>query len=324
MLHRAGLPQSLLEITADTVEAAQSAIARGVDKVFFTGSAAAGRLLLHQLAETATPCVAELSGNDAAIILPSADHDRVVAALCFGMRLNGSATCMAPRRVLLVDFPAARRRDFIAQLGEALAQVAPVTLAASIRRQLVSLVRDAEQQGATVLGDPSSEALRPLLLLDGTPQMQIAQADIFAPVLTLFDVGGDDGVLQAEAACPYALTASIFGDEPAARALAAKLTAGTVIINDLIVPAADPRVPFGGRRRSGFGVTRGAEGLLEMPAVKVVSTRRNRSRRHFEPTGAAHATLFTHLIAVAHGGNLARRWTSLKHTLKAAMELKKK
>lgn len=325
VLFRAGLPGDLLEVTGDSVQAGQNAVSSGADKVFFTGSGASGRALLGKLASTGTPCVLELSGNDAAIVLPSADLDRVVAALSFGMRLNGSATCMAPRRILLVDCPAPRRALFLEGLERALAEIPAFTLSASTRHQFVRLVTNAEQAGATVIGgNPSLETLRPLLLLNGTPAMEIAQTDIFAPVLTLIDVTGRAGILAAQAACPLALTTSIFGDERAARALASEITSGAITINDLIVPTADPRMPFGGRRGSGFGITRGAEGLLEMTAVKVISARRNRSTRQYEPTGDAHAALFRSIITATHAGSVRQRWGGLKRAVKAALELKKK
>lgn len=323
-LSRAGLPDGLLSVTDDTIEAAQTAIVAGVDKVFFTGSGAAGKALLRQLAETATPCVVELSGNDAAVVLPSADLSQVVAALAFGMRLNGSATCMAPRRILLVDFPASQRNLFVEQLTSALSQIEEIALPASARRQLAHLISDAQRDGATAVGNPFCETIRPLLLLNATPEMQIALSDIFAPVLTLIEVEGTAGILRAQQACPLALTTSIFGEERAARLLAGHINTGTITINDLIVPTADPRVPFGGRRQSGFGVTRGAEGLLEMTAVKVIATRRGRRTRHFDPTGETHAALFHSIITAAHASRIGQRWSSLKRAFTAAMELKKK
>ena len=323
-LRRAGLPGDLLSITEDTIEAGQSALRAGADKVFFTGSASIGRALLRQLAETTTPCVAELSGNDAVVVLPSADLERVVAALAFGLRLNGSATCMAPRRILLVDCPAPRRQIFVEKLRSALDRVTPITLPSTTRRLLTRLVEDAQQKGATVIGDPKSESIRPILLLGGTPAMEAAQADIFAPMLMLLQVEGTVGVLAAQAACPLALTTSIFGDEREASSLAAKLASGTVLLNDLIVPTADPRVPFGGRRGSGFGVTRGSEGLLEMTAVKVISSRRGRSRRHYDPTGEPHRALFGGILTAVHAGTIGQRWSGLKRTIAAAMELKQK
>ncbi len=320
-LLRSGLPAGVLDITADTPEAALEALSTRPAKVFFTGSAATGRLLLHQLADTATPAVVELSGNDAVVVLPSADLDRVVSALTFGMRLNGSATCMAPRRILLVDAPAARRAALIAQLQASLSKLPPVPLHATVHRQLTSLIEQAQAAGAELLGPSDSN---PVLLLNVTPAMAIAQADIFAPVLMLLDVNGTEGVLEAQGACPLALTASIFGDERAARTLAAQLTAGTVVINDLIVPTADPRIPFGGRRSSGFGLTRGAEGLLEMTAAQAISVRRNRSTRHYEPTTPTHTRLFAGIITAAHSASLGQRWTGIRRAFNAAREFKQK
>ena len=77
--------------------------------------------------------------------------------------------------------------------------------------------------------------------------------------------------------------------EPARR-LAVRIRAGTVTINDLIAPTADPRLPFGGRGQSGYGVTRGAEGLLELTCVKTTSLRRGRLRPHYQPTTTADDT----------------------------------
>jgi len=99
---------------------------------------------------------------------------------------------------------------------------------------------------------------------------------------------------------PYALGASIFGPEEAAVALAARVRAGVVVINDVIVPTADPRLPFGGRGESGFGVTRGAEGLLELTVPKVVAVRRGRRLFHLEDPCPGDADLFRAYLALTH------------------------
>lgn len=117
---------------------------------------------------------------------------------------------------------------------------------------------------------------------------------------------------------PHALGAAIFSrDAAAARRLAGQIPAGVVTINDLIFPIADPRLPFGGRRQSGFGVTRGAEGLLAMTVPKVVTTTRGSARRHYAPAGAAEAELFVGYIAAVHGGRAGRlaAWTRLGRAL---------
>ncbi len=116
----------------------------------------------------------------------------------------------------------------------------------------------------------------------------------------------------------HGLGASIFSaDEGAARALASQLPTGFVTINDLIVPTADPRFPFGGVRASGFGTTRGAEGLLEMTYPHVVATRRGRSLPHLQPAQPNDEELFAAYIRTAYGKD-GKRWRNLRELMEAA------
>jgi acyl-CoA reductase-like NAD-dependent aldehyde dehydrogenase len=332
----AGLPAGLLRVTDESAMAAEQEIASGVDKVFLTGSAHTGRAVLRALAETLTPCVAELSGCDAVIVLPTADLERVAKALAFGMRLNGSATCMAPRRIFLVDASASRRAHLVESLMTAFSAIDGVQLAGTVRRHLDDLLKSAAAEGAGLHGLREIEQ-RPILVTNVKPDMGIAKADLFAPLCMLIEVEGEPELLAAMQLCPYALTASIFfqersgdggesakrsGGERMARSLAARITAGTVLLNDLIVPTADPRVPFGGRAGSGFGVTRGAEGLLEMTAVKVVSARRGSSTRHFEATTSSHAPLFHAVIHARHAGTWSERWRGIRQAIAAGRSLR--
>ncbi|WP_263383279.1 aldehyde dehydrogenase family protein [Granulicella arctica] len=321
---RAGLPQGLLQVTEDTVGAASAALARNPDKVFFTGSADVGRILMRQLADTLTPSVMELSGCDAVIVLPSADLSRVIQALTFGMRLNGSATCMAPRRVLLVEASAARREAFLIALQIALSEVLAIRVSSDVRRLLETLLQEAMRNGAHVLGDMPSETMKPIVVTGVLPDMRIAQADIFAPVLSVIDVPSQNDVIAAQAACPFVLTASIFGDEQQARKIAVHIVAGSVLINDIIVPTADPRLPFSGRRESGFGSSRGAEGLLEMTSARTIAVRNSKSVRHYEATTTAHESLFDGLITSFHGRGLAERWRGLRQVAAAGKQLAKR
>jgi acyl-CoA reductase-like NAD-dependent aldehyde dehydrogenase len=124
---------------------------------------------------------------------------------------------------------------------------------------------------------------------------------------TLTAVAGAEEALAEAARSPYALGASVFGPEAAAVAFAARVRAGVVVVNDVIVPTADPRLPFGGRGESGFGVTRGAEGLLELTAPKVVAVRRARRLFHLEAPDPADADLFHAYLKLTHAGGLRAR-----------------
>jgi acyl-CoA reductase-like NAD-dependent aldehyde dehydrogenase len=249
----AGLDSALLTILPESVGAARDAIADGVDKVIFTGSSENGRNVLTVLAETNTPSVMELSGEDAVIVLADADLDLVTRALRFGARLNAGETCIAPRRLVAVQSIA---DDLLACLA-----------AARVPRLLVERVRD---EAAALLRANSAD---------------------------------------------FALGASIFSRDVAkARSLAALIKTGFVLINDLIVPTADPRMPFGGVKASGFGTTRGDEGLIEMTFPHVVAIRRCRSYPHFDDPGPDDAHLFSAYIRAAHG---RRRFAAIRELFSA-------
>ena len=165
--------------------------------------------------------------------------------------------------------------------------------------------------GAQLVGVFEPEAQQPLLIENATPSMAIASSDIFAPILSLIPVESMMHLPQMYSQCPYALTLSIFCGKQSmkkARMVAGMLKAGTVLINDLIMPTADPRVPFGGRGASGFGVTRGEEGLLEMTAVKTVLVRRSGAMRHLDAVTDADVPLFSSMIRALHGNG----WQRLK------------
>jgi acyl-CoA reductase-like NAD-dependent aldehyde dehydrogenase len=115
-----------------------------------------------------------------------------------------------------------------------------------------------------------------------------------------------EDALIAAAQSPYALGASVFGPEAAARRFARLVSCGCVVVNDVIVPTADPRLPFGGRRWSGFGVTRGAEGLRAMTVIKTIAVRRGRFRPHLDANPAFDAMFFAGLIRLLHGRASAR------------------
>ncbi len=315
LLRSAGLPEGLLAVLDETPQAAVAAIEAGVDKVVLTGSLATGRAVLRRLAGSVTPAVVELSGCDAAFVRADADLDLAARALAYGFTFNAGFTCIAPRRVL-VD--RARQPELERRLAELLAGAPPLAIgedvAARIRR-LTSAALDAGARIVCGLDDrPADAAMRPLVLADVRPPMAILDADLAAPVASLVTVDGDGEALEIARRGRYRLGATIFGGEAAARALAAEIPAGVVVINDAVAPTADPRAPFGGRGASGFGVTRGAEGLLELTQVKTVIARRGRFRPHLDPAGPDDERLMGELVQSAHARSLLRR-------LRAAFEI---
>ncbi|MBY6263756.1 aldehyde dehydrogenase family protein [Azospirillum sp. 412522] len=301
-LEEAGLPAGLFRVLDESADAVADAIEGGIDRLVLTGSADTGRAVAERLARHLVPSTMELSGNDAVFVLPGADVEQVARALAFGLRLNGSATCIAPRRVFV---PRGMAAELEAALLRHVGAIPPIPVPLPARRRLAALARDAVMEGARALAPlPREEvpAMAPLVLADATPAMALLREEVFAPVLSLVRVCDVEEALEAAAGSPYALGASIFGPVAEARELAARIDAGTVTINDLIVPTADPRLPFGGRHASGWGVTRGAEGLLEMTQVKTVAIRNGRLRPHFDPPHAGDEALMLAALRLFHGG----------------------
>jgi acyl-CoA reductase-like NAD-dependent aldehyde dehydrogenase len=258
----ADLDPALLTILPESVSAARSAIADGVDKVIFTGSSENGRDVLATLAETNTPSVMELSGQDAVLVFADADLDLVVRALRFGTSLNDGNTCIAPRRLVVVQSVA---EDLLARL--------------SIAR---------------------------------------------VPIMLIERVHDEEAAVHRANDADFALGASIFSRDVArARTLAARIKTGFVLINDLIAPTADPRMPFGGVKASGFGTTRGDEGLLEMTFPHVVAERHGRTHPHFDEPAAGDAHLFSAYIRAAHGTRRFAAFRDLFRALIAKFKTKK-
>lgn len=263
LLRSAGVPQGVVQVLDDSIESGTEALAAGVDKVLVTGSLVAGEAILAEAGERIVPAVAELSGNDAAVVLASADLTRAARAIAFGLRLNGGNTCIAPRRIF-AEQPVARR--------------------------LEALISDA--LGACI-------------------EVSVLPFDAEDEAIELANLG------------PFALGASVFADDETARRIASQLCCGVVVINDVIVPTADPRLPFGGRRHSGFGKTRGAEGLLELTFLKAIASQRGRRLRHLEPLPARAEELMLRYLQATNARGISSRLGHWSELLRVAARMRK-
>lgn len=309
LLARAGLPDGLLAVTDADDDTGRTLARLDFDRIVLTGSGATGRAVLAAAAPNLVPCTMELSGADPVFVLPGADLDLVARCLAYGLRLNGGATCIAPRLVLAHAADAAALET---RLLDRIATIGPVEISRPSAQALACLVSDALARGARLHGaapDPDADppAMRPLVLAGAPADPGLLCRDIFAPWLALVAVDDMEQALSLTARLPLALGASVFGPREAATSLARRLDCGAVTVNDLIAPTADPRLGFGGTRHSGFGATRGPEGLLEMTRLRTVSTRaRLAPRPHLAPTAPGDLRRMTALVTLLHGGGAAR------------------
>ena len=311
-LARAGLPDGVLSILPTDPAAVPATLDAGIDLVVLTGSADTGTAVFGQLAPRLIPSIMELSGCDAVFIRHDADLDLAARAIAFATMLNSGRTCIGPHRLFVHAAIAGAFRPKLAAALDGIGKIsAPQIFSTS------SVFRNVQP----IYGDPAAEPPQlPLVVQPDTADHPLTKTDLFTQIMTWHPVASDEAALAENARCPFALGASVFSrDEAAARALAARIPAGVVTVNDLVVPTADARIPFGGRGRSGFGVTRGAEGLLAFTVPKTIQVRRGRNHRHLEPDAAGDPVFFQRYLEAAHKRSLPARLRSVQHLIKLAL-----
>ncbi len=318
-LIEAGLPADILQVIDTSVAAGQAAMRIGVDKVLLTGSASSGRSVLSELSHSLTPSTMELSGCDAVFVLTNADLKRVASCLNYALHLNGGGTCIAPRRIFVTPATAQPLRELLlTELGASAGRAYSISPATAQR--IASASVEALASGAKVLlGQPppaDATHMQPLVLSSVRADMRIAQDDLFGPVTSILEVSDLSSALELDRLCPYALGASVFGPQSEAEHWATQIHAGCVVINDIIVPTADPRVSFGGRDLSGWGATRGAEGLLEMTRPKTICTRYGNWLPHLDTRRASNPVLMRSLLELVHSRSIRQRFSALRRIVK--------
>ncbi|ENO88510.1 aldehyde dehydrogenase family protein [Thauera linaloolentis] len=258
----------------------------GIAKISFTGSVATGRKVMAGAAATLKRVTLELGGNDPAIVLPDADIDAVVPRLFWGAFGNSGQWCVGIKRLYVHDdiYPRllAALADYArgVQMGDGMdpaSQLGPLQNAGQHARVL-GLLADCSARGFRfALGGgagPGPGYFVPPAIVDNPPDdSRVVREEAFGPLLPVLRYRDFDDVVRRANDTEYGLGASVWGRDLAlARALAGRLEAGTVWINEVYVHGVD--FPFGGHKLSGLGVEHGAEGLAAYADVRVFMSSR--------------------------------------------------
>lgn len=317
LLDRAGFPPGLIQTLPATREAGHDLAQSAIDHVVFTGTSSTGRKLAETLGRRLVSSTMELSGCDAFLVLGDANIELAARAAWFGATLNGGQTCIAARRVFVQR---SVLDPFVAALRHLAERAAPRPLAlASQVDQAHRLVEDACRRGARVLdtaalpcGRSDPRLFPPTIILDARPEMAFCQEASFAPILAIIPFSSIEEALALDRQCPYGLAGAVFTqDRRSAEQIAARLRTGAVAVNDVIAPTAHPATPFGGRGESGWGVTQGAEGLLELTVPQVLSFKSGTFRPHYDSAAGKpllSAQAFQGLLQWLHGRSVRERW----------------
>lgn len=283
-VHESGVPAGVFNLVTGLGPVAGQALAEhdGVDLLSFTGSTAVGSRL-GALAGGAVKRVAlELGGKSANVILPGADLTRAVKVGVANVMANAGQTCSAWTR-MLVD--ADRYEEAVELAAAAVAKYAPgdpvdegtrlgPVVSAAQRDRVNGYIARGEAEGARLVaggtGAPEGRDrgwyVRPTVFADVTPEMTVAQEEIFGPVLTLLKYTGTEDALRIADSTVYGLAGAVWSDdEEEAVAFARRMQTGQVDING---GRFNPLAPFGGYKLSGVGRELGSHGLAEYLQTK--------------------------------------------------------
>ena len=258
----------------------------GFDKITFTGSTATGRRVMASAAPTLKRVTLELGGNDAAIVLPDVDVEKIAEQLFWAAFTNNGQICIATKRMYIHSDIYDALRDAIVAYAKTVkvgdgaeqgTQIGPINNKQQYERVL-GLIQDARDKGYKfLLGGEKADVpgyFVPITIIDNPPEdSRIVQEEQFGPVLPLIRFDDYDDVIARTNATDYGLGGSVWSkDEEKAWDLAQKIQSGTVWVNE--TQHLSPLAAFGGVKQSGVGVEGGLEGLLEYTNAQTLVRRK--------------------------------------------------
>ncbi|MGW3938301.1 aldehyde dehydrogenase family protein [Streptomyces phaeochromogenes] len=273
-VHEAGLPAGVFNLVTGLGPVAGQALAghEGVDLVSFTGSTAVGRQIGATAGAAVKRVALELGGKSANVILPSADLAKAVNVGVANVMSNSGQTCSAWTRMLVhdsqYDEAVALAVEAAAKYGE---RMGPVVNAKQQQRVRSYIEKGVAEGARLVAGGPEAPRAQgyfvsPTVFADVTPEMTIAQEEIFGPVLSILRYEDEADALRIANGTVYGLAGAVWaGEVTEAVAFARQLDTGQVDING---GRFNPLAPFGGYKQSGVGRELGSHGLSEYLQTK--------------------------------------------------------
>jgi aldehyde dehydrogenase (NAD+) len=268
-VHEAGVPAGVFNLVTGLGPVAGQALAEhdGVDMVSFTGSTAVGRSIAATAGAGLKKVALELGGKSANVILPSADLGKAVAVGVANVMANSGQTCSAWTRMLVhtdhYEEAVELAAEAAAKYGD---RIGPLVNAKQQARVRGYIEKGVAEGARLVAGGPEGPEgkgfhVSPTVFADVTPNMTIAQEEIFGPVLSILRYEDEDDAVRIANGTVYGLAGAVWaGDEAEAVAFARRLETGQVDING---GRFNPLAPFGGYKHSGVGRELGAHGLAE-------------------------------------------------------------
>ncbi|CAM5681396.1 Aldehyde dehydrogenase (NAD+) OS=Streptomyces albaduncus OX=68172 GN=FHS32_006362 PE=3 SV=1 [Streptomyces griseoloalbus] len=273
-MHESGIPAGVFNLVTGLGPVAGQALAEhpGVDLLSFTGSTAVGRRIGAIATGMVKRVALELGGKSANVVLPSADLARAVNVGVANVMSNSGQTCSAWTRMLVhrdryeeaVELAASAAAKYGDRIGP--------LVSARQRDRVRGYIEKGVAEGARLAAGgpeaprPQGWYVSPTVLADVTPDMTVAQEEIFGPVLCVLRYEDEEDALRIANGTVYGLAGAVWaGDEAEAVAFARRMDTGQVDING---GRFNPLAPFGGYKQSGVGRELGPHGLTEYLQTK--------------------------------------------------------
>ncbi|HTX58702.1 MAG TPA: NAD-dependent succinate-semialdehyde dehydrogenase [Verrucomicrobiae bacterium] len=253
-----------------------------ISAVTLTGSERAGVAVASAAGAALKKCVLELGGSDAFIVLADADIEAAAKTAVFARFQNNGQSCIAAKRFIVVDavhdafverFVALTAAQRVGDPADEATQIGPMARA-DLMEGLHAQVRETIEAGAVAaLGgypvDAPGYFYSPTILTGVRPGMRAFDEEVFGPVAAVVRARDAEHALELANASAYGLGCSLWTRDAAlAQRLAARVEAGAVFVNGMV--ASDPRLPFGGVKRSGYGRELSAFGIHEFVNIQTV------------------------------------------------------
>ena len=274
-LRECGIPENVFQVLVGRGAIGEYLVDHA-DMVMFTGSTEVGKTVMKRAADTLTPVSLELGGKDPMIVLADADIDRAANAAVFWSMQNAGQTCISVERCYVEEPIHDRFIEMVAERTRKLRQGVPggygsVEVGSFINPPQIDIVeahvKDAIGKGAQVLtGGHRLQAagtfFEPTVLANVDHTMECMTEETFGPTLPIMKVRDADEAVRMANDSPYGLQASVFTKDMAkGEAVARKLQAGAVVVNDCVANYMALEAPMGGWKTSGIGVRHGPDGI---------------------------------------------------------------
>ena len=285
-----GLPKGAVNVLCGLGHEAGATLSAhpGVNQIVFTGSVPTGIAIAKAAAGNVVPCVLELGGKSAAIVHDDADLEAFENDIRWGIYFNAGQVCSAMSRVIVHESRHAElieRAEIVAkslstgpgiERPESGANMGAMVSEAQ-RDRAAAMVERAQEQGAKLvtgghkLNRPGA-FLEPTVLSNVTPDMEIAQEEVFGPVFSVMSFQNEAEAIKIANGTDYGLVGGVFTrDLDRATRNASQIRAGQVFVNEWF--AGGVETPFGGYGKSGYGREKGREALWNYVQTKNIAVR---------------------------------------------------